>query len=91
MQRLSEYVKAQDQFPHLVHIRYRKDGSNEYKTFLGGFVSTIIKSLMIVYTFKLVNKMVTFDGDTNSTVELQTLKSEQIRLIDSKMKFSVKV
>jgi hypothetical protein len=46
---MRNYIKQKDQYGHRIGLNFNKNGQ-EYKTFLGGFVTTAINMMILSYT-----------------------------------------
>ena len=46
---MRNFIKSNDQYGHKIGLNFNKNGQ-EYKTFFGGFVTTLINSLVLSYT-----------------------------------------
>ena len=62
---LFTWLKNQDMFGHQVELQFNGDGST-HKTLFGGFISFfLVKTMISIYIFLLVYKLMTFGDDKN--------------------------
>jgi hypothetical protein len=54
---MKNYIKANDQYGHRIGLNFNKNGQ-EYKSFLGGFVTTVINSAIFAFTLYKTYHMV---------------------------------
>lgn len=60
-------------------------------TFLGGFVSLVIKGLFFYYALLLVNKLITYGDDTNRSYEMPLSNPEPINLKKSNLRVGIRL
>ena len=63
-----------DMFGHMIKLNFNRNGDT-HKTFIGGFVSILLKILMLVYVVMRSHKLFTFHdptiGTTNTLLKLE--------------------
>lgn len=81
-------IKGADFFGYHVQLNFNKNGE-AHNTFIGGIFSIIIRVMMLGYIINLFDKMVSYGGDNNKSVEMAKASSMPISLQDSNIKFSI--
>ena len=70
MLKLKNIIENQDLFGVPVQFEFNKKGS-EHKTVVGGCLSLLIRSLLLIYTIILVIRMVSLDDNKNESYDIK--------------------
>ena len=61
------WILEKDLFGYKVELSFNDQGS-EHKTYVGGLVSLMVKSFMLIFTTSLFIKLFTYGDDSISTI-----------------------
>lgn len=62
LRRFKTFIRSRDIFGHFVSFNFNQEGYY-HKTFGGGVMSIIVKTLLVIYIYSLFEKMIKFDDD----------------------------
>ena len=65
--RFKKFIKSQDMFGHVVNLNFNKNGT-EHTTFIGGFISGMVKIVIGFYVFLLFRRTIFYLDNNISSV-----------------------
>ena len=72
---LFTWIRSKDLFGQKVELSFNGEGS-QHNTYIGGFVSIIVRTFITIFTLSLFIKLLTFSDDTISTIFTQQEQQE---------------
>ena len=80
MPRFTAWVKSHDMFGHEIKLNFNRNG-DAHTTFVGGLVSLLVKTMMTVYIYMNVMKLVGIE-DAAVETKIMNLDLEELGEID---------
>jgi hypothetical protein len=79
MDNIKKFIKGYDLFGHPINLKFGKEG-HEYKTFIGGFVSFLIKCFMKAMIFGMTYNMIMFKRNSTSSNSKMLTNTEMLEI-----------
>ena len=89
---ITNYIKGYDSFGKTFTFTYK--GEDQFKTFLGGFVSIIISMVLLVYYINLLIIMFnrgSSDTSVNNIIKDLSIDQDQLDLGNSNFQFAIRI
>ena len=76
MPRFAAWVKSHDMFGHEIKLNFNRNG-DAHTTFIGGLVSLLVKTVMTIYIYMNIMKLVGFE-DAAVETKIKNIDLEEL-------------